>query len=375
MSNTLPTLYKKTSTGKIQQWGVAVDEHDNVAEVVTVYGQVGGAMQMGKELISEGKNVGRSNATTAVEQAHVQARQEWDSKKKKGYVETISAAMAGEVDTAVITGGVAPMLAHKFHEQGHKISFPAAFQPKLDGHRCIAIVQDGVCTLWSRTQKPIFSSPHIVAELEARFPTGQYVFDGELYNHAYRDKFDKLSSKIRQSKPVAGYEDIQYWIYDLISTEPFEDRFTQLEESITPDSEHIRILLTFKVDDEGAMMERFQGSLDRGFEGGIVRNLGGRYVNKRSYDLQKVKEFDDAEFEVVDVVEGVGKMAGKGIFVCKTEVGDQFSCKMVGNMDALTEYFVNKQEYIGKMLTVKYFGISGKNSVPRFPVAMRLRED
>ena len=30
----------------------------------------------------------------------------------------------------------------------------------------------------------------------------------------------------------------------------------------------------------------------------MVRNADGLYVNKRSYDLQKIKEFDDREFEI-----------------------------------------------------------------------------
>jgi len=116
----LPKLYKKTSTGAIQEWEVHVDIIDNVATIITNYGQVGGKIQESKELVLEGKNIGRSNATTDVEQAYFQAKSDWEKQLKKGYVKTIEDAVIGKTDD-IIKGGIAPMLAHKFSEQGHKI--------------------------------------------------------------------------------------------------------------------------------------------------------------------------------------------------------------------------------------------------------------
>jgi len=162
MENNYPTLYKKTSTGKIQQWDVRVEasEEDNklVGVIINNYGQVDGKIQESREVIKEGKNIGKANATTVEEQAHLQAKSRWEKQLKKGYAQSIEDAEAGTTD-ALITGGVFPILAHKFAEQGHKISYPALAQPKLDGHRCIAQrddAEDGhVYSLWSRTRKPI----------------------------------------------------------------------------------------------------------------------------------------------------------------------------------------------------------------------------
>ncbi len=111
-----------------------------------------------------------------------------------------------------------------------------------------------------------------------------------------------------------------------------------------------------------------------GFEGAMVRNAKGRYKNGRSYDLQKVKVFQDAEFEIVDVVAGKGKMSDKGVFVCKTDEGKEFKAKMIGSLDDLCKYLDDKDAYIGRMLTVKYQKLSAEN-IPVFGVAMRLRED
>ena len=173
LKKTFPTLYKLTSTGAVQQWTISVVGN----EIHTVYGQVGGKLQIATpDIIKEGKNIGRSNETTAEEQALAEAQSKWEKKTKAKYVEDISRASAGESD---VEGGYDPMLAHKFSEQGAKITYPAYTQPKLDGHRCLAIIDNGKCTLRSRTRKQIHSMPHIVKELENVYPTGLIKLDGE----------------------------------------------------------------------------------------------------------------------------------------------------------------------------------------------------
>lgn len=377
----LPTLYKLTSTGAIQSWEISVDPmgHGSVSSIETIFGQVGGSRQSSREVVYEGKNIGKANETDAYEQACSQAESSWLGKKKKGYVEAIDDARAGTVDKTVILGGISPMLAHKYADQSSKIKFPAFVQPKLDGHRCIAVIEGGVCTLWSRTQKPILGVPHIQRYLEYVFSDVQeerVVLDGELYNHDYRDKFEELTSFIRQTTPKPGHEVVQYWVYDVIlEGQPFSQRSLWLIEDEDGWEDPVIPVETSPCDSPEALIQYFQEYRAQGFEGAMVRNSDGMYVNKRSYDLQKVKEFDDAEFELVDVVPGIGKMSDKGVFVCRTEAGDKFKCKMVGELDSLKKYLDNKDDYIGKMVTVKFQGYNNKNNVPRFGVAMRIRED
>lgn len=376
----LSTLYKKTSTGAIQEWSIEVFDEFSRAKILTVYGQTGGKIQYATEYITEGKNAGKSNETTYLEQANSEAMAQWKLKKRKGYVEDIEDAKSDKVDLSVILGGVSPMLAHKFSEQGHKIKYPCYVQPKLDGHRCIAVIEDGVCTLWSRTRKQIFGVPHIEKQLGDLFPNGLVVLDGELYNHAYKDKFEELTSFIRQTTPKSGHEVVEYWIYDaVLDHEPFKDRTAVLEQVLARTNSvlHRQIVIvgTEEIDEEDDLINWFAHFLALGFEGAMVRNADSLYVNKRSYDLQKIKEFDDAEFEIVNVVPGKGKMSDKGVFICRTEAGDEFKVKMKGELDSLIEVLDNPDRYIGKMLTVKYQGLTNKNGVPRFGVGERLRED
>lgn len=366
-----PTLFKLSSTGAVQEWLIHVE--GNV--IVTLWGQTGGIFQEAREVISVGKNIGKKNATTPAQQADLEAASQHEKKLKKGYVTSREAAEKGEVDV-VITGGISPMLAQRFDEQGHKIKYPCYEQPKLDGHRCIAVVDaDGKCTLWSRTRKPITSMVHIVGAIH-RLGVSNVVFDGELYNHQYRNKFEHLTSFIRDTKVKLGAEVVQYHIYDMPSFPgTFEDRNRYLVNffDMTCEDSLVKVS-TLTVGDEQELMTAFEHRLSQGYEGLMARNASGMYVNKRSYDLQKVKEFKDSDYLVTGVEEGRGKLAGHAIFVCKTEAGVEFRAKLVGDQEALKTYFENPETVIGRMLTVKYQGITQKSGVPRFPVALRFVE-
>ena len=385
---TFPKLYKKTSTGAIQEWQVYIDDSGCSPVIVTKYGQLGGKIQTSTEIITEGKNIGRSNETSPMEQAYLQAKSDWEKQLKKGYVDNEEDAEDGKIDS-IIQGGIAPMLAHKFSEQGHKIKYPALCQPKLDGHRCTSQNMtalsrhisegDDEITLWSRTRKPITSCPHIIKALQHTTFTR---LDGELYNHEYHNNFEELSSLIRQEEPQPGCEKVQYHVYDIPDSNMTNKERNAILQSFAKSFEGtpIHIVETIVVNEEDELMDAFDHFIAQGYEGCMVRNMDGKYVNKRSYDLQKVKEFDDAEFKIVGVKVGTkGSMAGKAVFICDLkdrQVGrtDTFDCKMKGNMDELKKYADDPSLVIGKILTVQFQGYT-KYGIPRFPVGLRFRED
>lgn len=365
MITAFPTLFKKTSKGATQQWRIWAED-DNV---YTEWGLVGQKLQVSAPERIEAKNVGRANSTTAEQQAVITAKQEWDKKLKKGYVQ--DEAKAGSVDASMIEGGIWPMLAHKYSDHANKIVWPAMAQRKYDGHRCIAIIDDaGKCTLWSRTRKPIHSMVHIVKALESLKLSG-VTLDGELWRDGYHDKFELLSHYIRQSKPEAGCEIVQYHVYDCASDSPFYIRSQQVTAMLKNAPADIVAVETVTVTDEAHMRELFAQYLAENYEGLMLRNSNSLYVNKRSYDLLKVKERDDAEFEIVGVEEGAGKLAGHGILVCKTKAGSTFKVKVKGSHSGLVDYLEHPDRYVGKLLTVLYQGLTA-DGIPRFPVGLRL---
>ena len=392
---TLPTLYKRTSTGATQQWTVAVDGNT----ISTTYGQVGGAMQTTHDVISEGKNLGRSNATTPEQQAQLEAAAQHEKKRKAGYVADLATAQAGGTDD-IIEGGVLPMLAKVYEDRADKVTFPVAVQPKLDGHRCIAVIElnktvlplgSASISLWSRTRKRIRSMPHIEAEIGGIFAVlvaqGIYgtaaelpdtiILDGELYHHDYRDRFEQLTSLIRPDEPRPGHEVVEYHVYDIVSQQPFLERFRTLEHTFDT-TKHIRLVETHIADNVDQLMSHYDYFRKAGYEGAMARQLHLPYEHKRSDQLLKLKDFVDLEFKIVGVEEGRGKLRGHvGAFICEVPVGDTLATcavKLAGDTSVLAQAWQQPDKWIGKMLTVKYQGRTAAG-VLRFPVGLRLREE
>jgi len=370
-----PSLYKKTSTGAIQYWTILVYPDDNHSvgwQIVTNYGQVSGKEQSTYDSIYQGKNAGKKNETTPEQQAVVEAQSKYEKQLKKGYVTSMEAAQAGATD-ALIEGGINPMLAHKFEDHAHKITYPVFLQPKLDGIRCIAIIKQGKCKLYSRTRKPITSMPHIVAALESISSDLDMTLDGELYAHAFKTNFEHIVSMVRQEKADPRHTDVEYHIYDIVNERPFSGRTAMIRHM--PKLQYIVKVETVNVKDEMQVMQMFEEWRKEGYEGAMIRNADSLYENKRSYGLQKIKKHDDAEFEITGIEEGRGKLAGHcGAFICKTASGNRFLAKMSGDTSKLKEYFENHSLWFGKLLTVKYWGFTGSGSVPRFPIGMAIRD-
>ncbi len=371
----LPKLYKTTGTGKTQTWQIFVDG----ADTYTKFGPTDGTIQTSARETAVPKNEGKANATTAEEQAVLDADSKWRKKLASGYVQTLEEIDAGTVD-ASIQGGIFPMLAKSYRKDGHKIEFPAFAQPKLDGHRCIAVVDGkGKCTLWTRKRKPYASVPHIVRAVEA-LGLNDVVLDGELYASKFSDKFEQLAHLVRQSVPEAGHPEleIEYHVFDMQGADGFGQRHERLSQLLAHARKPIVLVDTCRVDGESALLSAFEEFRAQGYEGAMVRNAEGAYESHpthRSSDLQKIKEFDDAEWMIVGIKEGKGKLAGHAIFTCRTEDGTSFDVKLAGDTAVLKGYFENPGNAIGKLLTVQYQGLTGKSGVPRFPVGLRVREE
>lgn len=368
MTYTLPPLYKKTSTGAIEEWQVSVEGPD----IVTTYGHIDGKKQTARET-AVGKNVGKANATTPEMQAQAQAVSEWKMKlARKGYSEDLAKAEAGENSGA---GGIRPLLAQKYSERSKYAKFPGYAQPKFDGIRCIAVVKNGKASLWSREQKPIIGLPHVVKYLERRFPDQDLILDSEAYHHDYRAKFEEITSFVKQkTAPKPGHEVVQLHVYDLPSCKGgFASRFAALRELNL--EEPLVLVETRAVANEEELMFDFEEFLAAGYEGAMFRNAEGEYTEgKRSNDLQKIKVMEDAEFNIVGVDEGVGKMSGLAIFRCATEEGKEFSVKMKGKLEELAKYLHDETLWQGRQLTVQFQNLTS-DGIPRFPIGLRIRGD
>jgi len=235
-------------------------------------------------------------------------------------------------------------------------------------------VNNGTASLWSRTRKPITGVPHIIEAMESTFPSQSLILDGELYNHTYKNNFEEITSFLRSQTPKDGHEIVQYHVYDLIDdTLTFKER-TEKIQKIKFASDRIVKVETKKMNNVEELMEYFTTCREEGYEGCMARNSESLYEHKRSYNLQKIKEMEDGEYEIIGVEGGRGRMMECGIFVCKTVKGDIFNCKMEGALEVLKTYLSDPKKVIGRQLTVRFQGMTN-GGVPRFPVGIRVHKE
>jgi ATP-dependent DNA ligase len=379
ISKEWPILFKLTNTGAIQQWRIWTV--DNI--IFVEFGQKDGKLQRTSDLIKEGKNIGKVNETNAIEQAQAEAQSKWEKQKKKRYVESVDDALAKKVDKTKVGGGIPVMLAPSkiYPTFAKKLKWPVIVQPKLDGSRMIAVIENGECSLWSRTCKPINSLPHIKRAVEQQFGhlgDGEYIFDGEAYsmNEAQQNGFEGLMSLIRSTEPVLGHEVIEYWIYDLPSSDLQQDKRDALRLEILKDATGpIKCVPSVVCVDHEAVMTAFEKFLELGFEGAMVRSADGTYEQgKRSYFLQKLKNFTEEEFLIIDTEEGRGKDIGTvGAFVCVAKNGKQFKARLKASYERRRELFNCPEQWKNKKLTVAYQNLSFDN-IPRFPIGRAIRD-
>ena len=263
------------------------------------------------------------------------------------------------------------MLAHRYDKHSKKVKFPAYIQPKLDGTRCIAYQQDGVMKAFTRNGKPYNTIPHILEELGDINPN--VIWDGELYVHG--ENFQNLISAIKRDEPSEESKQLEFHVYDAIGFRdnveaPFSDRMEYLN---LIDGNAVKPVKTSEVLTDEDVWKAHSLFLADDYEGSIIRNKDGVYkFGKRSYDLQKVKDFDDDEFEIVG-----GKLDKDGccVFRCVTGVGYEFDVRPEGTEEQRKKYFEEIDKLRGKKLSVRYFGMTtSAGSVPRFPVGISVRD-
>ena len=376
--NQYPIMYKKTAIGTLQQWQVLLLPQESGGYLLTTAsGKVDGAITQGRgKLITEGK-VNR----TALEQAELEADSKFKKKKDEGYFATKEEAMNNLV--------VLPMLAHNFEKRSHDISYPAVAQRKFDGVRCLAITQaDGSIRLMTRKGKDFTHLNHLRKQIEALNIEPNMVLDGEVYSDSLT--FQEATGLVRRQTLKSGdmekMEQIDYRLYDAILLDApvatFLDRYSKLA-ALFPTSSSVEgrrmgnLVLTENFPlrgPEDIMSLHNQFTDDEEFEGVMIRNLHGTYdLNKRSKHLQKFKTFQDAEYKIVGFNEAGGNWQGTPIWICEMEDGRQFNVTPVGDRPSRIEMFKNVDDYIGKMLTVKFFELTD-DGIPRFGNGIAIRD-
>jgi hypothetical protein len=108
-------------------------------------------------------------------------------------------------------------------------------------------------------------------------------------------------------------------------------------------------------------------------EGLIIRKWNLPYnCDRAGNNLYKLKSFEDSEFIIVDVLEGIGKFAGVPIWICDNAAGGTFKVTAAGTIPEKEQKWKDRADWIGKPLKVKYERLA-KSGTPLKPVSLGLR--
>ena len=145
---------------------------------------------------------------------------------------------------------------------------------------------------------------------------------------------------------------------------------------------YVEIVPTYELKN-GAEVNQYHGIfVSQGYEGSIIRSGGGEPYNfqYRDNQLQKNKDFDDAEFVIVGCKEGTGIAEGMAIFKCQSQSvtggvnGDgTFDVVVKCTHAERQKQWKNRAKYIGLLLTVRYQCLSD-DGIPIFPVGIAVRD-
>jgi ATP-dependent DNA ligase len=360
------TVYKKTSTGKIQQWRAWVESTATGFLMKVESGQTDGKLtETAGQVIDEGKQ-----KRSAQEQAIFEANSKLSKKRDEAYFDTIEAAQ-----TQV---KLLPMLAHSFTKRKHNINYPAIVQRKFDGVRCLArLNSDGTVTLMSRKGKEYPHLNHIKSDVAANNSNTNLVLDGELYSDTLT--FQELVGLVKRVtlKPGNGEQmlEVSLRVYDCIELNneaDFTSRYETITE-VTTGAEYLSLVENVRVSTESEIHAAQARFVEEGYEGAMVRNLTGAYaIGKRSANLQKVKTFLDGEYPIIGYTDGTGGETGCVIWECQTPDGQTFRVRPRGTQEDRKVLFQNGSDYIGQQLTVRYQELTD-DGVPRFPVGIAIR--
>ncbi len=222
---------------------------------------------------------------------------------------------------------------------------------------------------------------------------GEYL-DGELYVHDM--ELNNIGRLIKKYRPGES-EKVQLIVYDAPHLpESFKHRQKFYENKLKnqhannwdfdswvckleSSTESIIPIFTKRCDTEKEVDALTAEALAHDFEGAILRNRDMKYrAGARSSDLIKIKEFDDGEWKIVDILEGKKYTLGDVSLPQARlilEINDTtFEVAAPGTKQEKSEFWINRLDYLGKMCTVKHSGFT-EYGIPWHPICVRIRDD
>jgi DNA ligase-1 len=225
------------------------------------------------------------------------------------------------------------MLAHDGANHEKKITGVKLLEPKLDGVRCITVVdyENRTVTQYTRNGKVLENFGHITSGLFEHIDAlgRSYVLDGEVVSNSFQD----LMKQVHRKSDVQA-QDARLMLFDIVPLVEFKQGI-----SVMGQRRRSNLLRSFKpvfdaagsidiIEQKEVNLDEFVGDLEykeynkeaieKGFEGIMLKDPEAKYVCKRDTAWLKQKPFIEVSLTVVSTEEGTGRNQGKmGALVCE----------------------------------------------------------
>jgi DNA ligase-1 len=227
----------------------------------------------------------------------------------------------------------------------------------------------------------IVSLPEI--EADAKLLLDNMVYDGELIaenidNLPSDELFRITMTKARKDGIKTG---LIFNCFDMLPLNEFEKgkskegcltRKNKLKELL--DSLNLKYIANvenlYVGNDESEIMKWLNWAKSNNLEGIMLQIADAVYECKRTKTTLKIKQFQDADLKVLDIIEGTGKNVGKlGAITVQFEVeGKLYTCDCGSGFsdDERSLYYNNKELLLGKIVTIGYFEISQNSKTKEY---------
>lgn len=394
-------LLGKASTGKFRfvvvKWDEEWKEPEHGFLITREYGQIRGKITKSPDTWIK---VGKAKRTHR-EQTILQFNSFIKGYLDKGYIQVDKHPneyseeelnnIFGEIKTNQ-AGVIKPQLAKQADKVINRKIFDQDWliSRKLDGTKALFYYKDGEIHTASRggdtydySTEHLRTNPELIKFFEAN-PT--IILDGEIFVRG--KSLAQISGTVRMEKN-ANTEWLQYWVYDCYnSTCPdmiaidrwrflenaFDEFGIPMYNTIADDERQdpIRLLIHDYVTGWDNMKKLHDKWVSEGFEGAVITDMYKPYkVGARSNNLIKIKEYQDSEFEITGISEGLREE--DMCFTLITKDGKPFKAKPMGSRELRQQYLNNIDSLIGKMATVKFFYYS-EEGIPLQPILKVIRD-
>jgi DNA ligase-1 len=269
-------------------------------------------------------------------------------------------------------------LAQKFEAKRINNKKSVFVEPKLDGGRCISIVENGNVTMLARSGRAIVNFEDTIGQDLAKLPDG--VYDGEIMSN----DFQALMQQIHRKYDI-DTSGTYLALFDYVSLEEWKgpdkmigsscrERYNTLCDNLdTIESEQVQVVARFEVHPDDITSYQLQ-FVSEGYEGTMIKDPEAQYRRGRGYEVMKLKDFLDVDCEVLRLEEGTGKFEGTlGALIVNHEgvevgVGSGFT------EDEREEIWSDPERFIGQIAEMRCQEITPDGSL-RFPTFVQFRHD